>query len=307
MITELRGLLRTAVSSHGGVEVDATGDELLAVFPLAPRPSPARSPASARSATTTGRTAHAFACGWASTPATPALSDEGYVGIDVIRAARIAAAGHGGQILLSSTSAAFVTDVEVKRPRDPPARGPHRPRAGPPGRDRRPAARLPRRSGTPCPQLGDGRRVVDRGGLRAAARGRRAPARGGRASRSSRRPGRRRTCCATSRCTSPTSRWSTSGCRRRTPTRASGPRARSVSVTPRPASSSSPSTSRRRTRSSCSRAREGVGYLLKDRVVGPRRVRDRGATRRRRRLRARPGRRRAARRSEAPTPTRSER
>ncbi len=31
----------------------------------------------------------------------PALGEEGYVGIDVHRAARVAAAGHGGQVLLS--------------------------------------------------------------------------------------------------------------------------------------------------------------------------------------------------------------
>jgi predicted ATPase len=34
----------------------------------------------------------------------PLLTDEGYVGIDVHRAARIAAAGHGGQVLLSRTT-----------------------------------------------------------------------------------------------------------------------------------------------------------------------------------------------------------
>jgi DNA-binding NarL/FixJ family response regulator/class 3 adenylate cyclase len=114
VITELRGLLRSAVSAHNGVEVDATGDELLAVFPLAPdalastleaqrairdRVWPQGARVRVRMGLHTG---------------TPALTDEGYVGIDVIRAARIAAAGHGGQILLSSTAAAFVSDVELK-------------------------------------------------------------------------------------------------------------------------------------------------------------------------------------------------
>ena len=36
---------------------------------------------------------------------TPHLTDEGYVGADVHRAARIAAAGHGGQILVSAATA----------------------------------------------------------------------------------------------------------------------------------------------------------------------------------------------------------
>src|SRR4029077_529490 len=39
---------------------------------------------------------------------TPLLTDEGYVGADVHRAARIAAAGHGGQVLVSATTATLV-------------------------------------------------------------------------------------------------------------------------------------------------------------------------------------------------------
>ena len=36
------------------------------------------------------------------------LGDEGYLGIDVVRAARISAAGHGGQILISETTRALL-------------------------------------------------------------------------------------------------------------------------------------------------------------------------------------------------------
>src|SRR3954453_14272547 len=38
----------------------------------------------------------------------PVVTDEGYVGIDVHRAARIAAAGHGGQILVSQSTRELV-------------------------------------------------------------------------------------------------------------------------------------------------------------------------------------------------------
>jgi class 3 adenylate cyclase len=38
----------------------------------------------------------------------PTVGDEGYVGMDVVRAARICSAGHGGQILLSETTRALV-------------------------------------------------------------------------------------------------------------------------------------------------------------------------------------------------------
>jgi class 3 adenylate cyclase len=37
---------------------------------------------------------------------TPLVADEGYVGVDVHRAARIAAAGHGRQVLVSASTAA---------------------------------------------------------------------------------------------------------------------------------------------------------------------------------------------------------
>ena len=39
---------------------------------------------------------------------TPHVTDEGYVGVDVHRAARIAAAGHGGQVLVSAATAALL-------------------------------------------------------------------------------------------------------------------------------------------------------------------------------------------------------
>jgi class 3 adenylate cyclase len=38
----------------------------------------------------------------------PTVGEEGYVGLDVVRAARICSAGHGGQILLSETTRALV-------------------------------------------------------------------------------------------------------------------------------------------------------------------------------------------------------
>src|SRR5687767_8994243 len=53
---------------------------------------------------------------------TPHLTEEGYVGDDVHRAARIAAAGHGGQVLVSATTAGLVelelTDLGEHRFKD---------------------------------------------------------------------------------------------------------------------------------------------------------------------------------------------
>jgi predicted ATPase len=44
---------------------------------------------------------------------TPRLTEEGYVGTDVHRAARIAGSGHGGQTLVSASTAALASDVEL--------------------------------------------------------------------------------------------------------------------------------------------------------------------------------------------------
>jgi class 3 adenylate cyclase len=41
----------------------------------------------------------------------PTVGDEGYVGLDVVRAARICSAGHGGQILMSETTRALLGDA----------------------------------------------------------------------------------------------------------------------------------------------------------------------------------------------------
>jgi hypothetical protein len=38
----------------------------------------------------------------------PSVGDEGYVGLDVVRAARICSAGHGGQVLISETTRALM-------------------------------------------------------------------------------------------------------------------------------------------------------------------------------------------------------
>jgi predicted ATPase len=44
----------------------------------------------------------------------PIVTEEGYVGIDVHRAARIAAAGHGGQVLVSQATRDLVADEELR-------------------------------------------------------------------------------------------------------------------------------------------------------------------------------------------------
>jgi class 3 adenylate cyclase len=103
-----RDLLRAAFVRHGGVEVDTQGDAFFVAFPtalgavraaidsqrtLAAHPWPADSAIRVRMGLHTGE---------------PTRTDEGYVGLVVNMAARIASAGHGGQMLLSATTAGLV-------------------------------------------------------------------------------------------------------------------------------------------------------------------------------------------------------
>src|SRR6266480_2248247 len=88
-LAEHRRVLRTAFERHGGVEVDTQGDAFFFAFSDAPSGLVAAGeaqsalgdgPIAVRMGIHTGR---------------PLRTEEGYVGVDVHRAARIAAAGHG--------------------------------------------------------------------------------------------------------------------------------------------------------------------------------------------------------------------
>jgi predicted ATPase/class 3 adenylate cyclase len=105
-LAEHRRLIREACASEGGAEVDTQGDAFFFAFPTAPG-----------ALTAAGAFTEALASGPISVrvglhTGTPLLTDEGYVGGDVHRAARIAAAGHGGQVLVSASTALLV-DLEL--------------------------------------------------------------------------------------------------------------------------------------------------------------------------------------------------
>jgi predicted ATPase/class 3 adenylate cyclase len=102
-LEEHRRAVRAAVEAHAGVEVDTQGDAFFFAFPTAP--GALRAAADARERLASGgpiRVRMGLHTG------TPLLTDEGYVGGDVHRAARIAACGHGGQVLVSSSTASLV-------------------------------------------------------------------------------------------------------------------------------------------------------------------------------------------------------
>ena len=114
LLADVRRLLRAEISANGGVEVDATGDELSAVFGEVQPALLAAVAGQERIRDHDWPDGTAVKVRMGLHTGVPQLGEEGYTGLDVIRASRIAAAGHGGQILLSSTAAPFVTGVETK-------------------------------------------------------------------------------------------------------------------------------------------------------------------------------------------------
>jgi class 3 adenylate cyclase len=103
-----RRIVRDAFAASEGIEMDTQGDAFFFVF------SRARD---AVAAAVEAQRAHAAAT-WPDDTAVrvriglhtgePAIHEEGYVGLDVVRAARICTVGRGGQILLSETTRALL-------------------------------------------------------------------------------------------------------------------------------------------------------------------------------------------------------
>ena len=90
-LAEHRRVIREACTNEGGVEVDTQGDAFFFAFPTAPGALAAASAFTGALASGLVRVRVGLHTG------APLLTDEGYVGDDVHRAARIAACGHGGR------------------------------------------------------------------------------------------------------------------------------------------------------------------------------------------------------------------
>jgi predicted ATPase/class 3 adenylate cyclase len=107
VLEEHRAHLRAAFDASGGVEVDTQGDSFFVAFSRASdavtaacraQAALAQGPITVRMGIHTGE---------------PLVTEAGYAGMDVHRAARIAAAGHGGQILLSQATRDLIPEADV--------------------------------------------------------------------------------------------------------------------------------------------------------------------------------------------------
>jgi len=101
-LAEHRRIVREACAAEGGVEVDTQGDAFFFAF------SSARGAVGAAQAITDGLSPGPILLRIGLHTGTPLVTEEGYVGDDVHLAARVAAAGHGGQVLLSKATGELV-------------------------------------------------------------------------------------------------------------------------------------------------------------------------------------------------------
>ncbi len=111
VLAEHHSIIRSGLAAHDGREVDTQGDAFFVVF---------SSPGACVAAVVEMQQAlqtHAWPCGeWVRVrmgvhTGEASATATGLVGLDVHCAARVAAAGHGGQVLLSATSAALVREA----------------------------------------------------------------------------------------------------------------------------------------------------------------------------------------------------
>ncbi len=108
LVRDHRQIVREATARAGGVEVDTQGDAFFFSFPRA------RDAVVAAAQAQRSLGAHAWPqdvdvkVRMGLHTGEPTVGDEGYLGLDVIRGARICGAAHGGQVLLSDTTRAVL-------------------------------------------------------------------------------------------------------------------------------------------------------------------------------------------------------
>lgn len=105
-----RRLLRHAFEQHGGYEVDLEGDSFFVAFSRADDAAAAAASAQLALAAADWPQSQEFRVRVGIHTGEPLLVPPKYVGLDVHRAARIMASGHGGQVLLSQTTRDLLDD-----------------------------------------------------------------------------------------------------------------------------------------------------------------------------------------------------
>jgi class 3 adenylate cyclase len=108
VLADHRRLMREGFGAHGGVEIDTQGDAFFFAFPRARDAVTAAVEAQRAHATHRWPEGSTVRVRMGLHTGEPAVGSEGYLGLDVVRAARICTAGQGGHVLLSETTRALV-------------------------------------------------------------------------------------------------------------------------------------------------------------------------------------------------------
>jgi predicted ATPase/class 3 adenylate cyclase len=103
-LADHRRVLREAFARHDGVEVDTQGDAFFVSF------ARARDAVAAAAGAQRALVSGPIQVRMGIHTGEPLRTDDGYVGMDIHRGARIAAAGHGGQVLVSQTARELIQD-----------------------------------------------------------------------------------------------------------------------------------------------------------------------------------------------------
>jgi class 3 adenylate cyclase len=108
VLTTHRRIVRETFAAGDGIEIDTQGDAFFFVFPRARDAVTAAVDATRAHAAETWPGEVDVRVRMGLHTGEPAVHEEGYVGLDVVRAARICTVGRGGQILLSETTRALL-------------------------------------------------------------------------------------------------------------------------------------------------------------------------------------------------------
>ena len=108
VLSDHRRLMRETFGSLGGVEIDTQGDAFFFAFPRARDAVAAAVEAQRRHAAHEWPDGREVRVRMGLHTGEPAVGSEGYLGLDVVRAARLCTTGRGGHVLLSDTTRALV-------------------------------------------------------------------------------------------------------------------------------------------------------------------------------------------------------
>jgi class 3 adenylate cyclase len=108
LLSEHRRIVREVFGTHAGVEIDAQGDAFFFAFARARDAAAAAVEAQRAHAEQAWPEGERVRVRMGLHTGEPAVGDEGYLGLDVVRAARICTAGQGGHVLLSETTKALL-------------------------------------------------------------------------------------------------------------------------------------------------------------------------------------------------------